>query len=197
MSTITLHGFPRSTYVRSAMMTCAEKAVAFDLKPFEFRGADHLAVHPFAKMPAMTHGAFVLFETGAIMRYIDDVFPGPSLQPEDRQQRAPMDQWLSAISDYLFDDMVRGWPAEDAPDDEVEAAVALRSQPLAVVESAYGDHDYLVGESLSLADLLLAPIVDYVGALAHGPRLLAETPSVRRAAATMRARPSFAAAKAA
>ena len=197
MSTITLHGFLRSTYVRSAMMTCAEKGVAFDLKSFKFRGADHLAVHPFAKMPAMTRGDFVLFETGAIMRYIDDEFPGPSLQPEDRQQRALMDQWLSAISDYLFADMVRGWPAEDAPDDEVEAAVAARLQPLAVVESANGDRDYLVGGSLSLADLLFAPIVDYVGALAHGPRLLAETPNVRRGAATMRARPSFAAAKAA
>jgi glutathione S-transferase len=38
---------------------------------------------PFAKVPGFEHDGFALYETQAIMRYVDERFPGTPLQPED------------------------------------------------------------------------------------------------------------------
>jgi glutathione S-transferase len=62
---------------------------------------------------------------------------------------------------------------------------------MAIFDRAYGERDYLVGSSLSMADLFLAPIVAYVEAMPEGAQLLAAVPNVRRARAAMRSRPSF------
>jgi len=40
---------------------------------------EHLTRHPFGRIPAFEHNGFHLYATGAIVRYIDDAFPGCKL----------------------------------------------------------------------------------------------------------------------
>ncbi len=56
MTTMTLHGFAPSTYTRTCRMAALEKGVDHDLVPVAYGEPSHLALHPFGKMPAMSHG---------------------------------------------------------------------------------------------------------------------------------------------
>ena len=48
------------------------------------RAHDYRAIHPFQKIPTLDHGDFRLYETHAILRYLDRVCVGPALVPEIR-----------------------------------------------------------------------------------------------------------------
>jgi len=53
----------------------------------------------------LTYGEFVLYETSAIVAYLEEVFPGgPALTaPEQsRRDRALMNQWISAVNSYYY-----------------------------------------------------------------------------------------------
>jgi glutathione S-transferase len=53
----------------------------------------------FGKVPALRNGDLTIFETAAIMRYVDEAFDGPQLQPPDPESRVQIEQWLSLIND--------------------------------------------------------------------------------------------------
>jgi glutathione S-transferase len=158
MTAVKIHGFPQSTYVRTACMTCVEKGVDYEVLPLAFREPSHGALHPFLRMPAMENGSVKLFETLAIAGYIDEAFDGPSLQPSDPVGRARMRQWVSAGNDYLYNDLVgAGLSSDDVTDD----ALAKADMDLSILDSGLGGSPYLAGDSVSLADLFVAPMIAY------------------------------------
>ena len=197
-----LLGDPRSTYTRSVRMALAEKGIAYRLQACGPTDEAVGAIHPFQRIPAYRQGPLQLFESSAIMRYADDVFPGPKLVPETPAERAQMEQWISAISSYMYDAMVRRYVLQvlfprgegGRPDRAViDKALPEIDYQLDQLERAYGQRNHLVGDRLSLADLLLAPIVTYLNALPESMALLARHPNVLRGFGVMAERPSFAA----
>ena len=86
MTTPVVFGFAQSVYVRSVRLALEEKGVAYrldEIDPFvrEAVPADYARRHPFGKVPAFEHDGFRLYETDAIVRYIDEVFAGAPLIP--------------------------------------------------------------------------------------------------------------------
>lgn len=153
-----IHGYPVSTYTRTAAMACIEKGVDYELVPIEYGGPAHLALHPFSRIPVLEHGDTVIFETLAITSYIDEAFAGPPLQPADTLARARMLAWVGVCSDYVYRDVVRGLPRKRPPhDDELDAA----RRALRRVDALVGE-GFLAGDTLSLADLYLAPQISNV-----------------------------------
>jgi glutathione S-transferase len=67
---------------------------------------EHLALHPFNRVPILRHGDFAVYETSAIASYIDEAFDGPRLTPQDVRQRARMNQWISAVNSYYYPYMI-------------------------------------------------------------------------------------------
>ena len=53
-------------------------------------------------MPGFEHGDFGLYETQAILRYLDDIFPEPRLQPRDPREAARMNQIIGIKNWYFF-----------------------------------------------------------------------------------------------
>jgi glutathione S-transferase len=157
MSPIKIFGFAGSTYVRSARLVCAEKGFQCELVPLEFRAASHRARHPFLKMPAMEHDGFRLFELLAIADYIDGLSREPKLQPVAPKERAVMLQWASSAIDYVYADLVRSLLADTLPDGASESV----RRTLVVLDEALGPNEFFAGAALSLADLFLAPMVDF------------------------------------
>lgn len=157
MATIELYGFPQSTYVQTAMLTCEEKGAAYEVRPLEFRGDSHRALHPFLKMPAMRNGDFETFETLAIATYVDEKFDGPALTPASPEERATVFAWTSAAIDYLYPAIVKGFLGDDIADDAIPTA-RERLDPLS---TRLRSNEFIVGENLSLADLFIAPMIGY------------------------------------
>ena len=62
----------------------------------------HVALHPFERVPVLRHDGFTVYETSAIVSYVDDAFDGPNLTPSDPQTRAHMNQWISAVNAYYY-----------------------------------------------------------------------------------------------
>ncbi|WP_342078314.1 glutathione S-transferase family protein [Yoonia sp. SS1-5] len=181
MSDVIIFGLPPSSYVRTALMVCESKGVAYRLQPVDFRDPAYRAQHPFGKMPAMQHGDVTLYEALAIATYVDEVLDGPALQPADPVGRARMLQWVSATNDYIYDSVVRHCVTERfvkpmrglEPDTDLIAAALPRiTEHVSIMDDALDGSDYLCGAKLSLADLFLAPVMHYLAATPEGRDLL-------------------------
>ena len=70
MAAITLFGVPQSSYVWSARMTLRENGIAYDLEHRDLKQPEYRALHPFAGMPAFRDGDLTVYETAAIMAYV-------------------------------------------------------------------------------------------------------------------------------
>ena len=200
---VMVYGIPGSPYVRAVLLGCEEKGVPYDFQHMqmgETKSPEHLARHPFGRIPAFEHNGFAFYETQAILRYIDVVFPGPALQPEEPRAAARMNQ-LAGICDWYFFPQVSATigfqrlikPLMGGSADEDVCAEALPNATRCVTEIArlLGDGPYLAGAQLSIADLMLAPHIAFFAMTAEGERLLAGAANVGAWIARMEARDSM------
>ncbi|WP_419757817.1 glutathione S-transferase family protein [Acidisoma sp.] len=174
MPDITLWGFDGSTYVRTVKMLLAEKGVTdFRQVPLnvlagEPKTPEHLERHPFGKVPVVDYDGLRLLETSAIIRYLNDVLPGPSLVPQTAEDRARMDMVIGITDSYGYGSLlgIAGYhlfPEFIGGRDEARraAAIEMAGKVLTFVIKTKGASPFLAGE-LSLADLYLAPCVFYL-----------------------------------
>lgn len=199
-ASVVLLGDPRSTYVRTARMALAEKKVAYTHEVHGPHTPAIDAIHPWGKIPAFRDGDIALFETSAIVRYVDEGFDGPRLAGSSPLARAISEQWVSAVNSYLYPTMVGDYilqyviprGADGKPDRaKIDQAVAAMPRQLDALEKAYGGREWIAGMGVSSADLFLAPILAYLGHFPEGKALLETRPAIRRAHAVMAARESF------
>jgi Glutathione S-transferase, N-terminal domain len=104
-----VHGIPSSPYLRAVLVTLDEKRQAFRLAalaPGSRNTPGYLALQPFGKIPAFEHDGFRLYETHAILRYLDRVVPRPALTPAEVKAAARMDQLMNINDWYLFNGVV-------------------------------------------------------------------------------------------
>ena len=87
MSTLEIIGVPRSSYVRVVRMACEEKGVPYVLQEEIPHSPAVNAIHPFGKVPVMRYGGVELYESKAIVTYIDRTCPGPKLIPDDPERQ--------------------------------------------------------------------------------------------------------------
>jgi glutathione S-transferase len=188
MSDIVVYGVPGSPFVRSVQMGLEEKEVAYRLHamgPHESKSEEHLRRHPFGRVPAFEHGDFRLYETQAILRYLDDVFPQPPLVPADPRAAARMNQIIGINDWYFFPkaaapivfQRIVGPTLLGVPTDEtvVAAAQPMARTCIAQIDRLLGRQRFLAGDQLSIADLMLAPQIDFLAATPEGKALLAGT----------------------
>lgn len=187
MERLTLHGWDRSTYTRSALLALLEKGLDYQLvteDPFAEAGlsAGYLAMQPFGKIPTLVHGDFQLYETAAILRYLDEGFEGPPLQPADPRGRARMQQLIALLDSYGYRALV--WDvfvnlSEPPSDPEVLARGQSIGRKVLAELAAKMSGPLLLGEEVTLADCHLAPILRYAVATPEGEALLAEQPNLQ------------------
>jgi len=189
-----------STYTRAARIAFFEKGVAHAHQPLPPHSPEIVAQNPFGKIPVLKLGETSLYECSAILRYIDEAYPGPALMPQEPLARAKAEQWISAFNSYADGPIVRRYVAnyifprgaDGKPDRAaIEAAIPDVRKVLGVLDAAYGSNNYLVDDKISLPDIILAPALNYLGLFPEGKELLAQHPNVKRAHETFAARPSF------
>src|SRR6266478_8300549 len=179
MSEFIVHSVPGSPFGRAVLATLEEKRASYRLSPVApgaLRIEPHISRHPFGRVPVLEHDGFLLYETQAILRYLDRVLPTPPLTPADPKAAARMDRAMNINDWYLFQGVnnvitfhrIVGPRLMGLTPDESAIAGAMPKAHAVCDELArlLGAQPYFAGEAVTLADLLLAPQLD----------VLAETP---------------------
>lgn len=192
MSDPIVFGFPRSTFVNIVRLVLTHKDVPYTFHDLEvvMGKPEHLALHPFNRVPIFRHGDFTVYETSAIVSYIDDAFSGPRLTPQEVRSRGRMNQWISAVNSYYYPYMIYHVTHERlvfpelgiASDDKVVAhALPKVELGLGVVERELSHgQDYLLGAELSLADFYLLPSTFAFNMAEEGKKLYPKFPAFCR-----------------
>jgi glutathione S-transferase len=174
MSEFTVHSIPGSPFGRAVLAALEEKGASYRLSPVApgtFQSPEHLARHPFGRVPVLEHNGFSLYETQAILRYLDRVQPAPALTPADPKRAARMDQVMNINDWYLFPGVgnvivfhrvvgprLMGLKPDEAA---IEAAMPKARVVFAELARLLGEQPYFAGETVSLADFLLAPAIGF------------------------------------
>ena len=158
-------------------------------------------------MPILQHGDFTLYETSAIVAYLEEIFPAPSLQPDTAQGRALMNQWISAVNSYYYPYMIyhvgherNVFPALGIPSDEKVVAHALPKITVGFqVMQRQLSHGkgFLLGGEVGLADYYLLPSTFSFNRTPEGRAMYADFPAVREWRERMEALPTVQAFRAA
>lgn len=189
---IELHGYNLSVYSWIVRFALHEKGVTYDwteLNPFTDEiDREYLLMNPFYRVPTLVDGAFVLYETGSITRYIDEVFDGPALQPSDVKSRAKVNQVISIVDRYTYwplvrqvfsHDVFRPRSGERCDPAEVRCGLASSERALNALETLVDRQGYIIGPSLTLADIHLAPMLSYFNEADKGRAVLARYGKLR------------------
>ena len=195
MASIKVYGVPPSTFTRAVLIGCHEKGIDYELVP-TFPGTVG-ALNPFGKIPAMTHGELTLFESSAILRYVDRIFPGPKLWPADARAAALVDQWVGAAGDSLLNSAQRYLASRfnflPVPAEMTKKYLDKTREVLPAFDRQLGKTKYIAGEELTAADLMAAPAFFYFPEIAELRGILDTQPNCRRWMDEITARRSFAA----
>lgn len=206
MSEFVIHSVPGSPFGRAALVALEEKGLPYRLAPVApgtHRAPEHLARHPFGRVPVLDHGDFRLYETQAIIRYIDRVHPAPGLTPAHPEAAARMDQLMNINDWYLFHGVANviafqrivrlrlmGFAADESA---IAAAMPNARTVFDELARQLGDKQFFVGDAITLADVLLAPQLDFLRLTPEWEPLTSKHANLGQWLDKMNARPSMAA----
>lgn len=170
---LTLYYGSGSPYAWRVQLALEHKGLPYELKVLSFSAGDtrkpeFLALNPRHQVPVLVDGTFSLYESNAIVEYIDEGYPGRGapLFPGDPKTRAivrrlilEVDHHYSVESDKLLDQAWRKKPEERDANVIAEARKAVVGE-LDTFASAMRA-DYLAGP-LSAADFAFYPMVAFL-----------------------------------
>ncbi len=188
MSQLQILGAPQSTYVRVARIVAEEKGVAYELVPLRPHTPEIDAVHPFGRIPVLRHGEVMLCESRAIALYLDRFFSGPSLVPTDPLEQVRVEQWVSLVltgidpvlaRTYLFAYIFPGTPDGKPDRARIDGVLPEVERLLAVLDRAVAPTGHLVGQSFTLADAYILPILCYLKEMPESGQIIARSAALR------------------
>jgi glutathione S-transferase len=193
MAQIKIHGLPPSTFTRAVRLGCHEKGIDYELVPA--MPGSIAPLNPFSKIPVMVHGAFTLYESVAILRYLDRSFAGPKLWPDDPEGAAMVDQWAGVVCDSVRNSaqlyLAARFNLLPASAEMTAKYFARTREVVPAIDRQLGKTRFLAGDTLTAADLLFAPLYAYFPDIPELKALAEASPNCQRWAREMTARPSF------
>ncbi len=162
-----LYGVPLSPFARKALLALDYKELPYENVP-TFPGdssPEFRAISPLGKIPVLEHDGFTVADTSVICRYLDRIAPAKSLYPADPKLEARA-SWLEEYADSRLIDSCAGLFRErllkpkmmNQPTDEAAVQnILTKTLPecVAYLESIVPASGFLVGDSLSIADIAL------------------------------------------
>ena len=167
---LTLYHHPRSTFSRRVVIALAEKeiphnAVVIDMGARAHRAADYLALNPYGRVPTLDDDGFILYESAAILRYLEETRPKRPLLPAEPKQRALADMYIRLCDIQIARQAgIIIFPKRFLPKErwnlETMAAASKEIQAhLDILETQLTGRDYLVDDRFTMADLAYMPFL--------------------------------------
>jgi len=204
MTDIAVHSVPGSPFGRAVLATLEEKAVAYRfaaVAPGTLRSEPHIARHPFGRIPVFEDDGFLIYETQAILRHIDRTRPTPNLTPTDPKSAARMEQIMNICDWYVFQGVnnvigfqrivgprLRGLTPDEAL---IAEAMPRAHQVFNELARLLGDKPYFASDQPTLADLMVAPHLDFLSQTPEWSTLTAALPNLVAWLDRVTVRPSF------
>jgi glutathione S-transferase len=158
-----------SPYAWRAQLGVEAKKLDYKLTPLaaskgEHKAPAYLAMNPRGKVPTLKHGDQAIYESLAILAYLDQAFPEPKLFGKTAAETARIWRLISEFDSYAaphFGGIVLplyfGTRPGEGP--AIVAAAAAMHGELGALERAVGNNTYLVGNTITAADLAIYPFV--------------------------------------
>jgi glutathione S-transferase len=170
---ITLYYGSGSPWAWRVQFALEHKALPYERKVLSFSAGDtrkpeFVALNPRHRVPVIVDGDFVLYESNAIVEYLDDAYAGRGqpLFPGDARNRALVrrlvaeaDNYFDKATDPVVDEAFGKKPEERDPAKLAPALATLREET--ALFTRYMRGDFLAG-SLSAADFALYPMVAFL-----------------------------------
>jgi glutathione S-transferase len=191
-----LHYHPLSTYSRRVRMALIEKGIEAELVEVDMvnrahRRPEYLRLNPYGRVPTLEEDGFVLYESTAILEYLEATRPTPALVPPDARGRA-----LVAMHVKLCDLQLtrqtgtiifprRFLPKERWDEQAMAQAKKEIEKHLEVLEAQLAGKNYMVGDRYGLVEVCYTPFVEFFPLMEITP-----PPAVAAWTARMLERPS-------
>ncbi len=196
-----LHQHPFSTFARRVRIALLEKNIEAELVEVDMPGRAHkneayLSLNPYGRVPTLVDDDLVLYESTAILEYLEAKHPTPSLVPPGIKQRA-----LVAMHMKLCDlqmtrpSLVVIFPKRFLPEgawrrEDMAKSTKEVERHFATLDRQLEGKQFLVAERYTLADLCYVPFLEFLPLLE-----LAVPPNVAAWSKRLLSRPSSVATK--
>jgi len=163
---VKLYSLPLSPFASRVRLAIYHKHLDVEIVPPPEGGTKsdaYLAKNPMGHVPALElDSGFTIAESAVIIEYLEDAYPTPSLRPEAPKDRARA-RMLARIPDFHIAPSVPALFAQRDPATRDEAAVTALlgtlNRGLGYLEHFLGGGRYAVGDSPSLADCSIVPML--------------------------------------
>jgi glutathione S-transferase len=170
---ITLYYGSGSPFAWRVHLALEHKALAYERTILSFAAGDtrkpeFVALNPRHRVPTIVDGDFVLYESNAIVEYLDEAYPGRGspLFPGDAKRRALIRRLIAETDNYfdeaiepVLEESISRKPEERDPKRLADGLQAVRDE-YALFERALAG-DFLAGP-LSAADYAFYPLVAFL-----------------------------------
>lgn len=166
---IRLYGPPRTSAGRVYLML-EELGLPYEVAPMDLMGGDaespeYLKLNPNGKVPCLVDGDTVLWESVAINLYLADKYR-PELLGRDAAERGQVYQWctwsMTEFQPPLIEMLIQMVFVPEGRRDLklVEECRAQVPDLLRILDDALAGRKHIVGDALTVADLVLATVVN-------------------------------------
>jgi glutathione S-transferase len=177
---IRLYFHPASTFARRVRITLLEKQLAFessivDLAAGQHREPSYLKLNPYGRVPTLEEDGFVIYESAAILQYLEATHPAPPLTPSDPRGRALVDMHMRLCDSQMARPTgtiifpKRFLPKERWDEKAMAQAKGEIEKHLSILEYQLGDRPYLVADRFTLADVCYAPFLQFLTLMEIAP----------------------------
>jgi glutathione S-transferase len=156
-----------SPFAWRVLLTLEVKRLRYHSKLLTFsngenKSPEYLALNPRGKVPTLKDGDFVLYESLAIMTYLDREYPEPPIFGRTPQEAGTIGRAVSEGASYLCDPIGKvvaplftGSAAER--ESEIRAAATTVHEELAQLEALVAKSQWLAGAAITAADIVVFP----------------------------------------
>jgi glutathione S-transferase len=161
-----------SPFVWRVMLTLEVKGLKYESQLLEFSKGEHktpayLRLNPRGKVPTLKDGDFVLYESLAIMSYLDRKYPEPPLfgkTPEENgliwRALAECESYIVSASNQVVRPVFFGKGLDKV--EEIQQAAQTLRQELKMMDERLTGSEWLVGNKISAADIGVFPLVQLI-----------------------------------
>jgi glutathione S-transferase len=162
--------FARKTRLAAALLGIELETEKVDLFAGGGQTPDFLKLNPQGKVPTLTDGDFSLWESNAIVQYLASQAAESPLWPDDARGRADVlrwqfwesSSWAPACMVYVYEHILKSMLRRGDPDaEELKKGEEKFHRCAKLLNDHLAKHSWLVGDSMTLADISVAPPLMY------------------------------------